>query len=361
MKSRLIQVTVYVFICFCFSCKENEEIGLSNYIEVFPDTKREWQGIPTIEYFDDNIYVAWYSGGVDEGPENFVTLYRGDLSSGKWERDLKIIDPPGFIRAFDPVLWSDDKGKLFLFWNQSEGLWDGRGGVWSSFSLDPSSSDNSWSRPKRIADGVMIQKPIYSGGGLFLPIAIWFFTLPNNQMAGSFIHRVDQFFNLINLTEVPLDRSLRSFDEHTILKISDSVYRVYIRTKEGIHYSVSSDKGSSWSKAQKDLTIGLSADSKFFISRLNSGRYILIKNNSNEREKLTAYLSEDSNLCWEYSLEIDKRFGVSYPDLAENEAGELFLVYDRNRYTDKEIIIAKFKEEDIISSNIENVKYYILR
>ena len=39
--------------------------------------KRKFQGIPGIAATSDtNIWVTWYAGGSDEGPDNYVTLAR---------------------------------------------------------------------------------------------------------------------------------------------------------------------------------------------------------------------------------------------------------------------------------------------
>ena len=41
---------------------------------------------------------------------------------------------------------------------------------------------------------------------------------------------------------------------------------------------------------------------------------------------------------------LDEREGVSYPDVAQDQKGKIYIVYDRNRYTDREILMAVIRE-----------------
>jgi hypothetical protein len=38
---------------------------------------------------------------------------------------------------------------------------------------------------------------------------------------------------------------------------------------------------------------------------------------------------------------------VSYPDGVEADNGKIYVVYDRGRFTDREILMATFTEEDV--------------
>jgi len=46
---------------------------------------------------------------------------------------------------------------------------------------------------------------------------------------------------------------------------------------------------------------------------------------------------------------LDERNGVSYPDGFEAPDGLIHILYDRNRHTDAEILMAKFREEDVLA------------
>jgi hypothetical protein len=89
---------------------------------------------------------------------------------------------------------------------------------------------------------------------------------------------------------------------------------------------------------------------------LNSGKLLLVKNNpplavawladpsitnrNQKRSHLTAYLSPDDGVTWSGGLIIDDRISVSYPDGVEAPDGRIFIIYDYNRITDKEILMA---------------------
>jgi hypothetical protein len=49
-------------------------------------------------------------------------------------------------------------------------------------------------------------------------------------------------------------------------------------------------------------------------------------------------------------LVLDERETVSYPDGAEAEDGRIFIIYDRNRYTDAEIWMAVFTKQAVTAA-----------
>ncbi len=86
----------------------------------YSDTARMFQGIPAIERAaNGRLWAAWYGGGVTEDKHNYIILDTSGDDGQTWERAL-ILDPDrdGPVRAFDPCLWHDPQGKLWLFWAQ---------------------------------------------------------------------------------------------------------------------------------------------------------------------------------------------------------------------------------------------------
>ena len=51
--------------------------------------------------------------------------------------DLRV----GVRGGFDPCLWHDPEGRLWLFWTQAAGHWDGRGGVWAITTTESAKAD----------------------------------------------------------------------------------------------------------------------------------------------------------------------------------------------------------------------------
>ncbi len=67
---------------------------------------------------------------------------------------------------------------------------------------------------------------------------------------------------------------------------------------------------------------------------------------------MSAWLSEDEGRTWKGGLLLDERNAVSYPDGFEAPDGLIHILYDWNRHTDAEILLAKFREEDILAGKI---------
>lgn len=102
---------------------------------------------------------------------------RGDsldnLADDPLELNNLVVDPPGKVRACDEALWLDPQGRLWLFWMQAHTLYDGRSGVWCIVTDQPDKENPIWSAPRRLMDGVMLNKPIVNASGEWLfPVAM---------------------------------------------------------------------------------------------------------------------------------------------------------------------------------------------
>lgn len=63
-------------------------------------------------------------------------------------------------------------------------------------------------------------------------------------------------------------------------------------------------------------------------------------------------LSEDDGETWPYTLLLDERNEVSYPDAKEADNGYIYVTYDWERVTQREILMARFTEDDILRGKI---------
>jgi predicted neuraminidase len=323
---------------------------------------RLWQGIPGLERTaTGRLYATWYTGGRDEGPDNYVLVIRSDDDGRNWSEPVLVIDPPGRGRAYDPCLWLDPRGRLWLFWAQSEDWFDGRAGVWASVCDAPEAGDLAWSQPRRLDHGVMMNKPTaLTSGEWLLPVALWARSalmsagvgeqFPHPELASERHPRVfvstdeGESFALLGQAEVPE----RSFDEHMIVERRDGSLWMLVRTLYGIGESLSTDRGKTWSPG-RDSGLG-GPDSRFFIRRLHSGRLLLVNHHKfTGRNNLTAMLSEDDGHTWPARLLLDARDAVSYPDGLQASDGAIFVIYDHDRQGAKEILMAVFTEADILA------------
>jgi len=325
----------------------------------YADERRLFQGIPGIERAPGGrLWALWYGGGPGEGDENYVALVTSADDGATWSDLRLVIDPPAPVRAFDPCLWLDPAGRLWLFWAQSYHLWDGRAGVWAITTDQPDSDRPAWSAPRRLAHGIALNKPtVLSTGEWLLPVSLWerpAVDFPERQF------RCDLSAQTGAHAFVSADRGTtwsrrgtaivpdRIFDEHMIVERNDGSLWMLVRNQRGIGESSSADRGATWSPGRQS---GIPhVNSRFFVRRLLSGNLLLVRHDppeGKERSHLTAYLSADDGATWSVGLLLDERRGGSYPDGVQAPDGRIYIVYDYNRKTDRQILMAVITEEDI--------------
>jgi len=333
----------------------------------YAGSTRLWQGVPGIERSaNGRLWVTFYSGGADEGPDNYVLLISSNDDGQSWSEPLLVIDPPDQVRAYDPCLWHDPQGRLWLFWAQSDGLFDGRCGVWAINCADSAVIHPHWSAPRRIANGIMMNKPtVLTTGEWLLPAAVW-----SSDEAAAFLNETNRYatleerfsnvyrskdqgetFVLLGSADVPD----RSFDEHMVMERKDGSLQMYVRLFGGIGESVSYDRGVTWSPGKKSEIAG--PNSRFFIRKLQSGNWLLVNHYQfTGRNNLMAMISTDEGASWKGGLLLDDRHDVSYPDGVQADDGTIYIIYDRQRIREREILLAVFTEEDVINGSCVSSK-----
>ena len=331
---------------------------------------RRHQGIPGIEILPSGrLFATWYGGELDgEGPGNYVVLATSSDRGLSW-KEIQAVAPadPASERAFDPALWLDPAGRLWWTWSQSAttklwNIFDGRSGVWAAVCDDPDADAPAWSTPRRIAEGVMMNKPaVLSCGAWAFPTALWGLwpekVLPEYAAISrpnlSVTRDGGKTFELVVGPGIPD----RCFDEHMMVERNDGVWQLFVRTHYGIAQAFSDDRGRHW-RDVGDSGLG-GPNSRFAVRRLKSGRLLLVNHQTSltlpgetcnpwrRRERLTAWLSDDDGASWNGRLMIDERDGVSYPDFTEGGDGFLYCIYDRDRRGRGEILLARFTEADV--------------
>ena len=315
------------------------------------------------------LWAAWVGNG--DNPNGFFMLASSDDDGAKWSKPRVVIDPTdGELngvryerRALVGNLWTDPLGRLWCFFDQSLGYFDGRCGDWFIRCDDPDAAEPVWTKPERFADGCTLNKPtVLSNGDWLIPVALWtrdriggpgtskeaHKDLDPIRMANVFASR-DQGKTWTRRSGVAFPRT--DFDEHMIVERKDGSLWMLARTKDGISESTSTDKGMTWSTPQPSSIQNPSA--RFFIRRLASGKLLLVKNGPinvrlPNRTNMKAFLSEDDGKTWGKGLLIDDRASVSYPDGFQAPNGDIHILYDWNRHTDAEILHVKFTEADFL-------------
>ena len=322
---------------------------------------RKFTGIPSLAISrNGRMWTTWYAGvSPKEDSNNYVVVATSGDDGQTWEEVL-VIDPdgPGPARSYDPEIWIDPDGQLWVFWAQatpSAGTWslvtEGTlAGVWTITTKNPDNRKPVWSEPRRLTDGVMMCKPFVSSrGDWILPASMWKLADGSARMVVSTNRGAT--WHLRGAATVPID--VRNFDEHIIVERKDKSFWMFVRTKYGIGESISSDSGHTWSKLIPSKIEHPTA--RFFIRRLNSGNLLLVKHGPidlrTDRSHLMAFISKDEGHSWSGGLLLDERSGISYPDGQQVEDGTIYIIYDYNRTSEQHILMASFTEDDVFSGD----------
>ena len=338
----------------------------ANQLEKYHAANRMWQGIPGIEITKGGrIFACFYSGGETECMGNFAAVTMSSDGGETFSEPIVVADMGPDSRTFDSALWIDPMNRLWFIWAVMP---DSK--VEFSICEDPDAAKPVWSEVRTLGYDIMLNKPIVASNGDWLfPVAVWRPDLvagtecrpDGKHPTGAHVYRSRDFgktFENIGTFVAPG----RWFDEHMLIEKLNGDIEMYIRTTYGIGKAVSHDGGENWEDAG-DSGFG-GPNSRFYIGRLSSGRVLLVNHyNYKGRNNLTAMLSDDDGATFPSKLLIDGRENVSYPDVCEDDTGNIYIIYDRERgakydpaldYTDsaREILMAKITEADINAGKI---------
>ncbi len=344
-------------------------------------SSRGAQGVPAIERAPDGrLWAAWYAGkskrGV-ESPSSYVVLATSGDDGATWKEKMVLRAPP-LCHTYDPCLWIDPAGTLWFFWAQSAGLQDGRMGVWAMTAHRPDLESPAWTEPRRVSNGVMLNKPtVLKNGTWLLPVGYWRdnTNVPNitfdekeiapytnaglahdlgEERGSNVVASTDagKTFHRIGQVRIPGTR----VDEHMIVERRDGSLWMLLRNTGGIAQSISEDGGRTWTEGEIHLRGRTYSNKRFFLRRLPSGPLLMIRNDSPDgaRARLTAFVSDDDGHSWTGGLLLDERES-SYPDATIAADGTVRAIYDHQRYTENRegkrgvgsVVMAVFREEDV--------------
>jgi hypothetical protein len=314
------------------------------------------------------LWAAWVAGG--DSDLGYFVLASSDDQGRTWSPPRLVIDPPEAPtglrrRILVGTLWCDPTGRLWLFFDQSMGYFDGRAGDWAITCDNPDADQPVWSSPRRIWHGATLNKPIVSTAGEWLlPISLWERGMIRPAELKTLNHDLDadRMAQVFVSTDQGATWNRRggirfpkhNFDEHMLIERNDGSLWMLARTGDGIAESSSTDQGRTWSTPQIAFPHTVS---RFFIRRLASGRLLFVRHgNVSERlpgrSHLTAWLSEDDGKTWTGGLVLDERKGVSYPDGFQAPDGRIFISYDHERAREREILLAQFTEDDVLAGKL---------
>ncbi|MDR0901158.1 MAG: glycoside hydrolase, partial [Opitutaceae bacterium] len=184
-------------------------------------TNRAFQGISSMAVSPGGrLWVVCYAGVTPAEDKNNYAVLATSGDDGKTWEDALVIDPdgPGPVRAFDPELWLAPDGRLRVFWAQAVNHDGTESGTWMMETDAPDSARPAWSAPRRLADGVMMCKPLaLSSGEWALPVSTWRKTDHSAKMVVS----ADQGreWSVRGACHVP--EEARNYDEHMLVERRD--------------------------------------------------------------------------------------------------------------------------------------------
>jgi hypothetical protein len=320
-----------------------------------PPTRR--QGVPGIERTAKGR--LWVVHGRDvESPRNYQVLKRSDNNGRTWSSAKVMILPQQHVRAMSASIWIDPRGRMWVFWGQSFGQQDGSYGIWTIVTDNPDAENPAWSEPRRLGDGIMLNKPtVLSNGDWLFTSSVW---KAENSIKVYASTDQGQTFHLRGTANV-LPAEARGPDEPMIVQRQDGSLWMMVRSR-GIAETVSHDCGKTWTPVKR-IDGMRHPTARFFLRRLNSGSLLLVKHGPldirTRREKLMAFVSADDGKTWQGGLMIDEREKVTYPDGVQAEDGTIYIIYDYNRTPDGIVLMAIFTEDDVRAGKVVSEKVHL--
>lgn len=322
--------------------------------------QRTWQGIPGLERTaKGRVYASWFTGGPKEpSPDNTVVLSYSD-DGGKTFGNLEALGLPtnDGTRCFDPTLWIDPKGRLWYVFNRGNKDLP-KHDVWARVCDDPDAAKPEWGPEFRIGYDApftfrMNKVTVLSTGEWIMPVTLA--EKPVHAWCTGYNEKQIPTLHSVGISADEgrtwtLHGAVKSKPwalENMIVELKDGRLWMLIRTNSGVLWqSHSTDKGRTWSEGNPSTI--KSPGSRFYIRRLSSGNLLLVNHHKfTGRSHLTAQLSTDDGATWNDGLLLDERGGVSYPDGVQDRDGLIWITYDRDRNGAGEILLAKFREEDV--------------
>lgn len=332
-------------------------------IYTYEPSERNWQGCPVITITKgpngDRLWAGWFTGGRDElATGNHAVLLYSDDNGETWvDPAVAIVHPDSAAQVTKPQLWTLENGDLWVSWTQHTGTggFDGKMGTWAAICENPEEADINnlkWSTPVRLFDGRGNGKITVLESGEWLTTAFDWMDRNYSKVYSS----TDQGATWTYKGKAEVTGS--TYNNAILVERQDGNGGTYLwmllRQLEGnMKESFSYDGGVTWTNS----TVSSIAhpNSAIYVGWTRSGKLLMINHKDfNGRNNLTAFLSEDGGKTWPYTLLLDERSGVSYPDVIENKDGTLYVVYDYDRFKTGQMYMATLTEDDIIAGRFQS-------
>ena len=322
------------------------------------------------------IFLSYFSSGehADEGAGNYTMIISSD-DGGVTFQDRVLIEPPKMdtTRVWDCVPWVDDTNRLWVFYAQSYLSQDGRDGIWVVRCDNPDDEDMVFTKPRRIANGVVVRAPIITSKGEWMFAGcVWDPKCAHGSVKGNMginnlqdeigvsVYRSTDKGETFERIASKIRFPYSTFDEPCMVERSDGSLMMWIRGMNCTAHTFSYDGGYTWTIPVQNLKMNL-PNTRFHFGKLKSGNILLLCNYKADmfsyyggRNHLTALISKDDGETWEGCLMIDEREGSQQPDFVEGNDGFIYITYGRAPQFAAESMLAIVTEEDILAGNLVN-------
>lgn len=354
-----------------------------NPSEEYSEENRYWQGCPSVAVTKGGrLFAAWYSGGMFEPCiDNYNLMVKSDDGGKTWSKPLVVIetDKKRKMRNIDIELWITEENELWIMWVMSP-YYDTSEkasiknfkpfdfhkefkGVTVMVCKNPDAEELVFEEPRYMCKGFLRNKPIkISDGRIIAPAYDW----DNEEY---YMIRISsdngKTFEDVKTGKKPQNKV---YDEIMVYEY-DGVLHLLARTNLGYYAKTDSfDGGKTWTETEE---FEKAPSTRMYIGVLKSGAVVYVRNVSDEkRNGMKVCLSRDGGKTFPYELVLDDRANLSYPDLDEDDKGNLYIVYDRERNNfirlnketqtsdaAKEILISVVTEKDIESGTLSKTSF----
>jgi alpha-L-fucosidase len=299
-----------------------------------------------VETQNGKLLMACF-GGTAEGQKDVSIWLCGLNSKSHTPRAVAngVVNDTLHYAAWNPVLFKEHNGKLFLFYKVGPNPREWWGMV-------KTSTDNgiTWSAPVRLPNGILgaiKNKPVQLTNGIILsPSSV-------EEKSGRWKAHIELSADKgRSWRDVQLDTS-KTFDviQPSILIYKNHTLQVLCRSKQGnIIQAWSYNNGKTWSKLSK--TSLLNPNSGIDAVTLKSGKQLVVYNPDvpgkdwfNGRAKLNLACSTDGKTWKDVAiLENGDKQEYSYPAIIQTSDGLIHITYTYDRHNIKHVV---FKESDL--------------
>ena len=326
--------------------------------------------VPSIEVSPKNgrLWRVYYAAEFGCESSWDYSVLATSTDDGKTWQDVAIADPDGKgpWRAFDPEVWIDPDGNLRWIWterdntrnsNRKDGILDVQTDklMCATFKGAEDEPDSSaFPVVEQIGTGICLGKPIEDSKGRWIvPSSHWCDHKANYQASptAGFTISTDRGKTWKEIGGYTADIKVASYPEHNVVELKDGSFMTLMRGGgAGNSYSISTDGCLTWSPAKPFEP--MNAGVRPCLRRLKSGNLINVKHGAPKRGHfrydLSAYVSRDDGKTWEGGYCLDIRCPATYPDVAQDKDGNIYITWDYDRQGTKQFMVEKVTEEDIL-------------